>query len=55
MFDLAAIRRLFLEPKRSYSVSEAAALLGMSRRELLGWVEAGELEGNETGDGLVLP
>ena len=27
----------------------------MSRHELLGWVKAGELEGNETRDGLVLP
>jgi DNA-binding ferritin-like protein (Dps family) len=55
MFDPAAIRRLFLEPEPSYSASDAAALLGMSRGELRGWVEAGELEGNETRDGLVLP
>jgi len=55
MFDPAAIRRLFLEPKPSYSASEAAALLGMSRRELHGWVEAGELEGNDSHDALLLP
>src|SRR5256885_5699359 len=51
----ANIRRLFLEPKPSYSAPEAAALLGMTSRELGGWVEAGELEGEQTTDGLVLP
>ena len=53
MFDSAAIRRLFLEPEPSYSVSEAAAFLGMSRRELLGWVEAG-LHGIEVEDAVAL-
>lgn len=51
----AKIRRLFLEPKPSYSTPEAAAVLGMTERELGGWVEAGELEGEETNKGLVLP
>ena len=40
------IRRLFLEPKPSYSPRAAAALLGMTLRGLRGWVEAGELEGD---------
>lgn len=51
----AQIRRLFLEPKPSYSAPEAATLLGMTARELGGWVEAGELEGEQTTDGLALP
>lgn len=55
MIDAANIRRLFLEPKPSYSSREAAALLGMTARELRGWVEAGELEGEQAKDGLVLP
>jgi len=55
MTTAANIRRLFLEPKPSYSTPDAAALLGMTSRELRGWVEAGELEGDQTKDGLVLP
>ena len=49
------IRALFLQPKQTYSLREAAALLGMEWREVHGWVEAGELEGMETDEGLVLP
>ena len=55
MLLAANIRRLFLEPKPSYSTPEAAALLGMTSRELHGWAEAGELEGDQTKDGLLLP
>jgi len=51
----ANIRRLFLEPKPSYSAPEAAALLGMTSRDLCGWVEAGELECEQTKDGPVIP
>ena len=54
MSIVANIRRLFLEPNPSYSASDAAALLGMTSRELRGWVEAGELEAQQTRDGLVL-
>ncbi len=49
------IRRLFLEPRPTYSVAEAADRLGMPARELRGWIEAGEIEPMETGEGLVLP
>jgi excisionase family DNA binding protein len=49
------IRRLFLEPKPKYSIDEAADLLGISARELQGWIEAGEIEPLETVDGVVLP
>jgi hypothetical protein len=55
MTTQANIRRLFLEPKPCYSTPDAAALLGMTLRDLRGWVEAGELEGEQTKDGLVLP
>jgi len=51
----ANIRRLFLDPQPTYPPPDAAALLGMSARELDGWVAAGELEGEQTGNGLVLP
>jgi hypothetical protein len=55
MPDPAAIRCLFLEPKSAYTPREAADLLAMTSRELRGWIEAGELEGAETRDGLLLP
>ena len=48
------IRRPFLERKPAYTVHEAAALLVMTSRDLRGWIEAGELEGEETRDGLLL-
>lgn len=51
----ASIRRLFLEPQPTYTLPEAAALLGMSWREVRDWIEGGELEGVETEDGLRLP
>ena len=51
----SAIRRLFLEPKPSYSLPAAARLFGMSSRELRGWVDSGEIEAVETKRGLMLP
>jgi hypothetical protein len=51
----SAIRRLFLQPKQSYSLPAAARLFGMSPRELHGWVDSGEIEPVETKRGLVLP
>ena len=49
------IRRLFLERKHAYTLREAAALLAMPSRDLRGWIEAGELEAEETPDGPLLP
>ena len=49
------IRCLFLERKRAYTVREASAILAMSSPDLRGWIEAGELEGEEATDGLLLP
>jgi hypothetical protein len=41
------IRRLFLSPKPSYPLPEAAKAFGMKVKELRGWVAAGELEAVE--------
>jgi hypothetical protein len=49
------IRRLFLQPKPTYTVAEAAEVLGMKWREVRGWMEVGELEGVETPHGVALP
>ena len=49
------IRHLFLHPRPSYPLPVAAKLLGMGRRELRGWLESGEIEGEGTGDGVVIP
>lgn len=51
----AHIRELFLQPRPSYLIAEAAVLLGMDWREMRAWMESGELEGVDTDDGLVLP
>lgn len=49
------IRTLFLHPKPTYAIGEAASLLEMDWRDLRGWMESGEVEGIETDEGLVLP
>jgi len=49
------IRTLFLHPKPTYAIGEAATLLAMDWRELRGWMETGEVEGIETAEGLLLP
>jgi hypothetical protein len=49
------IRTLFLHPKHTYAIGEAATLLEMDWRDLRGWMETGEVEGIETDDGLVVP
>ena len=55
MTDAAThIRRLFLEPKESYSVRDAAEILCMPLPDVLGWMEVGELEGVDTPHGVML-
>ncbi|HYU25049.1 MAG TPA: hypothetical protein VEO74_07600 [Thermoanaerobaculia bacterium] len=49
------IRTLFLHPKPTYTVVEAAALLGMTARDVHEWMDSGELEDVEGDEGLVLP
>ena len=55
MPNRSAIRTLFLQPQPTYTLAEAAALLGNDWREVRGWVEVGEIEGVEMEAGLVVP
>jgi len=55
MMNAAMIRDLFLSPRPTYPISEAASLLGMSWRDVRAWMEVGELEGVDTDEGLVVP
>jgi hypothetical protein len=55
MTSSANIRRLFLDPRRDYSVAEAALLLALDRRDVRSWIESGELEAVETEQGLMVP
>lgn len=48
------IRRLFLEPKKTYSVRDAAEIFCMPLPDVLGWMEVGELEGVDTPRGVRL-
>jgi hypothetical protein len=41
---VSCIRTLFLAPKPTYDLMEAAGLLGITPGELHGWIEAGEIE-----------
>ena len=50
----ALIRHLFLHPLPTYTPAEAAGAIGMSVEDVEGWMEVGELEGDETPGGLVL-
>ena len=49
------IRTLFLSPKATYTIGEAAAMLGMSGEDVRGWMAVGELEGCPGADGDVIP
>lgn len=55
MPNASAIRSLFLEPKPTYTITEAATLLGMESRDVRGWVDSGELEGVDSDEGLRVP
>lgn len=55
MIDAAThIRRLFLEPKKTYSVREAADIFGMPLPDIHRWMEVGELEGVDSPRGVRL-
>jgi len=43
MPSTANIRTLFLHPRPTYPLPDAAALLGLDERELQGWLDVGEL------------
>jgi hypothetical protein len=55
MPDVESIRTLFLQPHPAYTIAEAATVLGMDWQDVRGWVEAGELEGVDTDEGLRVP
>lgn len=55
MIHADAIRSLFLTPRATYPIADAASLLGIGRRDMRAWLESGELEGVDTEAGLVLP
>jgi len=49
------IRALFLEPKASYSLATGARMLGITENELRAWIDAGEMETEEGGNGITIP
>jgi hypothetical protein len=51
----SAIRHLFLHPRPTYPLPDAAALLGMGVDDLRAWMKSGEIEGIGTAEGLVVP
>lgn len=50
----AHIRRLFLDPKDTYSDAEAAEIFGMALLDLTGRIESGEVEGTRTCGGMTV-
>jgi hypothetical protein len=55
MVNVDQIRSLFLHPRPTYPIADAAILLGMNWRDVRAWIESGEVEGVDTDEGLVLP
>jgi hypothetical protein len=55
MPNVSAIRSLFLSPRPSYRTADVAALLATAEAEVVEWIDAGELEGLDTPEGLVVP
>src|SRR5947209_3449391 len=49
------IRTLFLEPRASYSLTTAARVLGITVKELRGWIDAGEMETEDAGGRMTIP
>lgn len=55
MPNVSAIRSLFLSPRPAYRIPDVAALLAITEADVAGWIDAGELEGLDTPEGLVVP
>ena len=55
MVNVDHIRSLFLHPRPTYPIAEAATLPGIDWRNVRAWIKSGELEGVDTDEGLVLP
>ena len=49
------IRTLFFQPSPTYTIGEAAGMLGMTVRDVREWLASGELEGVGSDAGVVLP
>lgn len=49
------IRTLFLHGSATYTIAEAASLLGRKPRHVRGWLHSGELEGGASGGEVVVP
>lgn len=49
------IRSLFLSPQPSYLLAEAGELLELTAEEVRAWIEVGELEPVDTGEGQRIP
>jgi len=50
----ALIRHLLIHPRPTYTPAAAAKAIGMSVEDVEGWMEVGELEGDEAPSGVVL-
>jgi hypothetical protein len=55
MPTVSAIRSLFLSPRPSYRIPDVAALLAIAEEDVVGWIDAGDLEGLDTSEGLLVP
>lgn len=55
MPNVSAIRSLFLSPRPAYRIPDVAALLAIAEADVVGWIDAGELEGLDASEGLVVP
>ena len=55
MSNVSAIRSLFLSPRPTYRIPDVAVLLAIAEADVVGWIDAGELEGLNTHAGLVVP
>jgi len=55
MPNVSAIRSLFLSPRPTYRIPDVAVVLAISEEDVVGWIDAGELEGLDAPEGLVVP
>jgi hypothetical protein len=47
LINPAHIRRLFVEPQSTYTIADAANVLGMHWRDVRAWMEPGQLSKGE--------
>lgn len=51
MPNFSTIRSLFLSPRPTYPIPDVAALLAIMEADVVGWIDAGKLEGLDTPEG----